>query len=102
MDNHIITIRGQWEPWKMTIDLKELADSAGVRKKEPDGIYKDPKTGETEVYKGTYYTDYAMIKAKKLLKLIRDNGTEEDFRKCDKYLAGNEKLYKHWRALCTT
>ena len=98
MDDHIIRI-GAWY-WHMTIDLKELAASAGVRKKEPDGIYKDPKTGETEVYKGTYYTDYTMIKAKKLLKLILQHGTEEDWKACDKYLAGNAKLYKYWRELC--
>lgn len=96
MDEHIIKIENPWEHWHMTIDLKELAASAGVRKKEPDGIYKDPKTGEIEVYKGSYYIDYTMAKAKKLLKLIRAYGTEKDFKACDQYLAVNKKLYKYW------
>ena len=83
MDDHIITIRGQWEPWRMTIDLKELADSAGT-------------SFDTEII------SVPLPRARKILKLIRDNGTEEDFRKCDEYLAGNEKLHKYWRDLCTT
>ena len=92
MDNHIITIRGQWEPWKMTINLKELANSAGIRKKirKPDGSCFD-----TEV------VSVPMPRAKKLLKLIRQYGSDKDFENCDKYLKPNTKLYKHWRALCT-
>ena len=91
MDNHIITIRGQWEPWKMTIDLKELADSAGVKKKirKPDGTSYD-----TEII------SVPLPRARKILKLIRDNGTEEDFRKCDEYLEPNTKLHKYWEELC--
>ena len=101
MDDHIIRIGTVCNGhWNMVIDLKELAASAGVRKKEPDGIYKDPKTGETEVYKGSYYTDYAMTKAKKLLKLIWQYGRPEDFGKVDTYLEPNAKLHKYWRELC--
>ena len=101
MDDHIITIGDSngfdgWR-WKMTIDLKELAVSAGVRKKEPDGVYTDPRTGETEVYKGSYYTDYPMRKARKLLKLIHEHCTDPEI--VGKYLAPNKKLYEYWRSL---
>lgn len=91
MDDHIITIRGQWEPWKMTIDLKELADSAGIKKKirKPDGTSFD-----TEII------SVPLSRAKKLLKLIRQYGTENDWAACDKYLADNKKLYEYWRELC--
>lgn len=83
--------------WKMTINLRELARSAGVRKKEPDGVYTDPRTGETERYRGAWYTDYTMAQAKKLLKLIQTHGREEDFVKCDEYFAENAKLNKLWK-----
>ena len=101
MDDHIIRIGTVCDGhWNMVIDLKELAASAGVRKKEKDGIYTDPKTGETEVYKGAYYTDYVMPKAKKLLKLIWQYGRESDLEKVGRYLAPNAKLHKYWRTLC--
>ena len=101
MDDNIITIGDSngfdgWK-WKMTIDLKELVDSAGIRKKEKDGIYTDPRTGETEVYKGSWYTDYPMTKAKKLLNLIsRYYIQEEDLLKVDKWMAKNPKLALYW------
>lgn len=101
MDDHIITIGDSngfdgWS-WKMTIDLKELADSAGIRKKEKDGIYTDPRTGETEVYKGSWYTDYPMTRAKKLLKLIREkNYRAEDLQKVDFWMKKNPKLNAYW------
>lgn len=102
MDDHIIRIGTVCDGhWNMVIDLRELAASAGVRKKEKDGVYTDPRTGETEVYKGSYYTDYTMTKAKKLLRLIRQYyRTEADLEKVDEYLKPNAKLYKYWRELC--
>ena len=103
MDDYVIRIwnsESVGHTWVMIIDLKELADSAGIRKKEKDGIYTDPRTGETEVYKGSWYTDYSMTKAKKLLKLIWQYGTDKDREACDRYLAGNAKLYKAWTDLC--
>lgn len=101
MDDYIIKIGSVCDGhWEMIIDLKQLADSAGVRKKEADGVYTDPRTGETEVYKGAYYIDYSMAKAKKLLKLIRRYyRTEKDLEACDRYFSGNEKLMKAWEAI---
>lgn len=106
MDDHIIRISG-WKPeggyWKMTIDLHALVTSAGIRKKEPDGVYTDPVTGETERYKGSYYTDYSMTKAKKLLRLIRENAGLEVIDKVSKYFtehfAENPKLARAWEAM---
>ena len=86
MDDHIITIGG-WR-WKMTIDLKELAESAGVRKqlKKPDGGHYDEKV-----------LSVPMARAKKLLKLIRQfNYREEDLEKVDFWMAKNPKLALYW------
>lgn len=82
MDEHIIRIENLWEHWKMTIDLKELARSAGMK-------VERPKYSEKVV-------SVPLPRAKKLLKLIRDNGTEKDFEACDKYLATNRRLFKYW------
>lgn len=71
--------------WKMMIDLKELVGSAG--KRIPDK------------YNGGTMVSYPLPRAKKLLRLIRDFGTEEDFQKCDRVLAKHEKLKKYWEAL---
>lgn len=72
----------------MTIDLKELAESAGVRKqlKKPEGgSYKE------EVL------SVPMARAKKLLKLIRQhNYREEDLEKVDFWMAKNPKLALYW------
>lgn len=101
MDDHIIRIGTVCDGhWSMVIDLKELAASAGTRKKEKDGTYTDPRTGKTEVYKGSYYTDYTMANAKKLLKLIWQYGRPVDFGNVSTYLEPNKKLYKYWRELC--
>ena len=99
MDEHIITIKDTWHHWTMRINLQELARDAGRKEKEDDGVYTDPRTGETERYKGAVYTVYPLTKAKKLLKLIRQFGTDKDFEACDKYLAQNAKLYKYWKEL---
>ena len=88
MDDNIITIGdangfGGWR-WKMTIDLKELAESAGVRKqlKNPQGGHYDEKV-----------LSVPTARAKKLLKLIRQfNYREEDLEKVDFWMAKNPKL----------
>ena len=87
MDDHIIRIQSNWESLRMTVDLKELAASAGVRKnlKKPDGTDFDDKVVSVPI-----------PRAKKLLQLIRRYGTEDDFRKCDEYLRPNARLYKYW------
>ena len=91
MDDHIIRIQSNWESLRMTVDLKELAASAGVRKNlkrytlgMPDGEYSDK------------VISVPIPRAKKLLQLIRKHGTEDDFRKCDEYLRPNVRLYKYW------
>lgn len=89
MDDHIIRINGYG--WKMTIDLKELAGSAGIRKNlvKADGHTYDEKV-----------VSVPMARARRLLQLIRQYGTGKDFERCDEYLMANTRLYKHWRELC--
>ena len=90
MDDHIIRIQSSWESLRMTVDLKELAASAGVRKnrKKPDGTDFDDKVVSVPI-----------PRAKKLLKLIRRHGTEEDLQKVDKWMAKNPKLALYWRTI---
>lgn len=89
MDDHVIEIMNTDDfvehRWHMRIDLLDLANSAG--KREKDG------------YNGGTYTIYPMAKAKKLLKLIRRHGSEEDLAKCDRYFAGNKRLNKFWKEI---
>lgn len=68
--------------WKMEIDLEELVHSAGKRKKDK--------------YEGCTFIDYRLTQAKKLLKLIWEYGTEDDFRKMDEWMPKNPKLMKYW------
>lgn len=83
MDDHIITIGESngfdgWR-WKMTIDLKELAEATGR---------KDKKFKRIEI---------PLNRAKKLLKLIRQHCyREEDLQKVDKWMAKNPKLAVYW------
>ena len=83
MDDHIITIGDSngfdgWN-WKMTIDLKELAEATGRR---------DKKTKLIEI---------PLNRAKKLLKLIRQHSyREEDLQKVDNWMAKNPKLAVYW------
>lgn len=83
MDDNIITIGDSngfdgWR-WKMTIDLKELAETAGRR----DKIFK--------------FVEIPIPRAKKLLKLIRQYCCrEEDLQKVDKWMAKNPKLALYW------
>ena len=83
MDDNIIKIgdasrRDRWR-WKMSIDLKELAEAAGRR---------DKKTKLIEI---------PIPRAKKLLKLIRTSCfREEDLQKVDKWMAKNPKLALYW------
>lgn len=71
--------------WKMEINLEGLVSSAGKRVKDE--------------YNGGSYVDYPLRKAKKLLKLIRDYGTEDDFRKMDEWMPKNKKLQQYWEDL---
>ena len=83
MDDHIITIGDadgiDGYEWKMTVDLKELAEATGRR---------DKKTKLIEI---------PLPRAKKLLKLIRQhNYREEDLEKVDFWMAKNPKLALYW------
>lgn len=83
MDDHIIIIGDSngfdgWK-WKMTVDLKELAEATGR---------KDKKTKLIEI---------PLNRAKKLLKLIRQHSyREEDLQKVDRWMAKNPKLAVYW------
>lgn len=83
-DDNIITLsESEWgKHWTMTIDIREIASYAGKR--------------ERDLYDGTWYTEYPIPRAKKLIKFILDHGTEEDFQKCEKYFKKNKKLYDAW------
>lgn len=85
MDDNIITIGDAdgfegWR-WKMTVDLKELTEASGRR---------DKKTKLIEV---------PIPKAKKLLKLIRVYGREEDLMKVDRWIEKNPKLAAFWETI---
>lgn len=85
-DNHIIklSVSKPWQShvWNMTIDLRAVANYAGQRIKDE--------------YDGTYYVEYPIPKARKLMKLILDHGTTEDIRACETYFKKNKKLYDAW------
>ena len=89
MDDHIIrlTNKGTFREtdWEMYVNLVEVASCAGQRVKD--------------LYNGGTMTAYSMKTAKKLLRQILEFGTEEDFEKCNRYLATNEKLYSYWKEL---
>ena len=85
MDDNIITIGDAngfegWR-WKMTVNLKELAEASGRR---------DKKTKLTEV---------PISRAKKLLKLIRVYGREADLMKVDRWIEKNPKLAAFWETI---
>ena len=86
MDDHIITI-GETDfcrRWKMTINLKELAEFAGKRVND----------------RGEFFVSVPMPRAKRLLRLIRMYGTGSEISRVDKYIKTNTKLAKYWRELC--
>lgn len=94
MDKHIIEIKHHdfGEHWEMTIDLKELAASAGIRRKLVAN-YGVIATYDEKVL------SVPMARAKKLLKLIRENGTDEDLMACDEFLRSNKRLMDYWRTI---
>lgn len=91
MDENIIRISNaetfRSSEWTMTIDLARVADLAGKKIKSQEGDY--------------YFTAYPIARARKLLKLIREYGTEADLEKCDRFFTPfrNERLYKIWKEL---
>lgn len=91
MDKNIISISNaetfRSSEWNMVIDLARVADLAGKKIKSQKGSY--------------YITPYPISRARKLLKLIKQYGTEADLEKCDRFFTPvrNEKLYKIWKEL---
>ena len=87
MDDHIVRF-GDGGRWRMTIDLKELAGSAGIRKNlvGANGIKFTEKV-----------VSVPLPRAKKLVDLIARYALMEEARKLDTYLKPNRKLYKYWR-----
>ena len=89
MDDYIIRLTNKdtfrETEWEMYVNLVEVASSAGKRMKDLDN--------------GGSFISYSMTTAKRLLRLIRQYGTEEDFAKCSQYLAANEKLHSYWKGL---
>lgn len=85
MDDNIITIGDangfEGYRWKITVNLKELAEATGRR---------DKKTKLVEI---------PLNRAKKLLKLIRVYGWEEDLMKVDRWIEKNPKLAAFWETI---
>lgn len=71
--------------WSMEIDLQAIADNAGRRVQDN--------------YNGGFYGDYPIPRAKKLLKLIKEYGSDEDLEKVGKYMKSNARLAKYWSDL---
>lgn len=88
MDDYIIRISNddhfRTTVWRMTIDLRALSDLAGKRMEDK--------------YNGGTFVDVPIPRAKKLLKLIREYGTQEDFQKVDRNLK-NKRLLSYWKTI---
>lgn len=87
MSDHkiIITNSGRWEDhvWRTEIDLDQLVESAGKKVK----------------IHGSYFTDYPIYHAKRVLKLIREYGTTDDWCTVDEVLKKHPRLYGYWKEL---
>lgn len=86
MNTITISNKDSWwdSQWTMDIDLDDVAHNAGRRTKDNDGCI---------------YTVYPIPRAKKLLKLIRKYGTEEDFEKVTAAMKNNDRLSDYWDSL---
>lgn len=86
MDDNIIilTNAGRWSTtsWKMVINLEEVVKCAGKRVKDK--------------YNGGSFVDYPLTRARKLIQLIAEYGTKEDFWKCDFWFRKHPKLWEYW------
>ena len=87
MDDHIIRF-GDGSRWRMIIDLKELAASAGIRKN---------LVGANDIKFTEKVVSVPLPRAKKLVDLIVRYAPMEEARKLDTYLRPNTKLYRYWR-----
>ena len=94
MDDHILRIEYH-EDWgevhgEILIDLKEIADAAGVKK----SVRYYDRT-ESRWYQGTY-VDMPLNQARKMCKLIARLASPEARDRVTAYFKENEKLSKIW------
>lgn len=89
MDENILYISNagtfRTSSWKMTIDLDVLVKDAGRRCKD--------------YYNGGSFVSIPLFRAKKLLQLILEYGTEQDLQKVDRVIVKHEKLGPYWEKL---
>lgn len=76
--------------WEMEVDLDMIAADAGRKVKEKvkdwDGMW-------TEMV----HVVYPLPRARKLIDLILEHGTDDDIEKADRCFGRNQKLYRIWR-----
>ena len=76
--------------WEMEVDLDLIAADAGRKVKEKvkdwDGEWIE-----------TVHVVYPLPRARKLIDLILDYGTDDDIEKADRCFGRNQKLYRIWR-----
>lgn len=89
MDENIIHVSNdgtfRTSSWKMIIDLDVLVKDAGRRCKDQ--------------YNGGSFVSIPIPRAKKLLQLIREYGSEQDLQKVDRIIVKHEKLGPYWEKL---
>lgn len=66
---------------RLVIDLQKVAELAGRRAKDEDGVF---------------YTDWTMKQAKRLCKLIAEYGSYEQHEMCHAWFSTNNRLMKVW------
>jgi len=81
----VISNFGRWEEplWKMEINLTEVVRSAGQKIKE--GAY--------------IYVDYPMPRAKRILRLVAEYGTTDDWCAVNEAVKDHKRLAAWWREL---
>lgn len=77
------------DSWGMKIDLKAVAENAGVYK-----TFREYGTGKL-----IREVQYPLSNVRKMIKLILQYGTPDDFEQVEYFWRGNEKLMKIWREL---
>lgn len=75
--------------WEMKIDLKAVAENAGVYK-----TYREMDTGRP-----IREVQYSLSQARKMIRLILQYGSAEDFEQVEYFWKGNAKLMKIWKEL---
>ena len=76
--------------WEMEVDLDLIAADAGRKVREK---VKDWDGRLIEVV----HVVYPLPRARKLIDLILEHGTDDDIEKADRCFGRNQKLYRIWR-----